>query len=147
MIEQVTSTGPDGAVSIAYSDGRGPVATNINLPADTAARIDLHAWLDGGGTIQPRATQPATSDDYRYAIQAHVDATAQQRSYDSGITCASYVNSTVPAWASQAAIFVAWRDAVWAYAYSELAKVEGGQRPQPTVEAIVSELPLITWQA
>lgn len=40
------------------------------------------------------------------------DVTVQQRSYDSSITCASYVNSTVAAWAAEAATFVAWRDSV-----------------------------------
>jgi hypothetical protein len=91
------------------------------------------------------AAPPLTVDDYRRAIQAHVDATAQQRNYDSGITCASYVNSTSPAWAAEAAAFVAWRDAVWAYAFTELAKVEGGQREQPTVAEIIDELPAIAW--
>jgi len=88
-----------------------------------------------------------TIDDYRLAIQAHIDATAGQRSYDSGLTCASYVGSTNPAWAAEASAFVAWRDAVWTYAYAELAKVEGGQRPQPTVETILAELPALVWPA
>lgn len=91
------------------------------------------------------APLPLTIDDYRLAIQALVDETAQQRNYDSGLTCASYVGSTNPLWASEAAAFVAWRDAVWAYAYAELAKVEGGQRPQPSVMEIVADLPVIIW--
>lgn len=90
---------------------------------------------------------PITLDDFRRAFQAHIDATASQRSYDSGITCASYVGSTNPAWAAEATAFTAWRDAVWTYAYAELAKVESGQRPQPTVEAILAELPSMVWPA
>lgn len=86
-------------------------------------------------------------DDYRGAIQAHVDMTAQARSYDSGITCASYVGSTNPGWAAEAAAFVAWRDAVWVYAYTELAKVEAGTRPQPSVGEIIAELPAMAWPA
>lgn len=86
-------------------------------------------------------------DDYRLAIQSHIDAAAGQRSYDSGLTCASYVGSTNPTWAAEASAFVAWRDAVWVYAYAELAKVEGGQRPQPTVETILDELPSMVWPA
>lgn len=84
-------------------------------------------------------------DAYRSAIQIHVDATAQQRSYDSGVICSSYVVSTDPAWAAEAQAFVAWRDAVWAYAYSELAKVQAGTRPQPSVTDILAELPAIAW--
>lgn len=89
--------------------------------------------------------RPPSIDDYRRAIQAHVDSAAQARSYDSGITCASYLGSTVPAWAAEASAFVAWRDAVWAYAYTELAKVEAGEREQPTVTEIIGELPAMVW--
>ncbi len=91
------------------------------------------------------APAPITLDDFRAAIQQHVDATAQKRSYDSGLTCSSYVASTNPTWAAEAAAFVAWRDAVWGHAYAELAKVEGGQRSQPTIDAFLSELPAMIW--
>ncbi len=84
-------------------------------------------------------------DDYRLAIQAHVDATAQARQYDSGITCASYVGSTNSAWAAEAQAFVAWRDAVWGHAYGELAQVASGQREQPTIDALLVELPAMIW--
>jgi len=85
--------------------------------------------------------------DYRSAIQAHVDATARARDYDSGVSCASWVASTNPAWSAEAQAFVAWRDAVWAYAYTELAKVEAGQRTQPTIDALLVELPAMAWPA
>lgn len=88
---------------------------------------------------------PLTIDDFRRAIQAHVDATAQSRSYDSGVTCSSYVGSTNEAWAAEATAFVAWRDSVLAHAYVELAKVQGGQRPVPTISALIDELPTIVW--
>lgn len=85
--------------------------------------------------------------DYRSAIQAHVDATARARDYDGGVSCASWVASTNPAWAEEAQAFVAWRDAVWAHVFGELAKVEAGQREQPTVAALLDELPAMTWPA
>jgi len=83
---------------------------------------------------------PPTLEDYRAAIRAHVDATAQARNYDNAVSCASYVNSTNPQWAAEAQAFVAWRDAVWAYVFAELAEVENGQRPQPAIEEFVGEL-------
>ncbi len=61
------------------------------------------------------------------------------------MTCSSYVNSTNVTWAAEAVAFVAWRDAVWVYAFAELAKVESGERPRPSVAEIVSELPPIAW--
>ncbi|MCP4560058.1 MAG: hypothetical protein GY873_07930 [Bosea sp.] len=70
-----------------------------------------------------RIVLPLTVDDYRRAIQALIDSQAPGRSYDSGLTCASYVGSTNPVWTAEAQAFVAWRDAVWVYAYAELAKV------------------------
>jgi hypothetical protein len=62
-----------------------------------------------------------------------------------GVTLASYVASTNPQWAAEAQAFVAWRDAVWAYSYTELAKVQAGQREQPTVEDFLTEIDQIVW--
>jgi hypothetical protein len=90
---------------------------------------------------------PVTLDDFRRAIQAHIDATAQERGYDSGVSCASYVNSTNQAWASEASAFVARRDNAWAYVYAELEKVQSGLREQPTIEDILAELPPMIWPA
>ncbi|WP_156367063.1 hypothetical protein [Bosea thiooxidans] len=122
-------------------------------PADKQTwRVD---YIDEPSTPDEAAVAAAIAEfgdrpslnDYRLAVQAHIDATAQQRSYDTGISCASYVGSTNPVWAAEAAAFTAWRDDVWAYAYAELAKVQNGQRPQPTVETILAELPALTWPA
>jgi len=88
---------------------------------------------------------PPTVDDYERAIQAHIDATARQRTYRNGDACATYISSTTPQWAAEAQAFVAWRDAVWAYAFGELAKVEQGQRAPPTVKEFIAELPKIQW--
>lgn len=75
----------------------------------------------------------------------HVDAVARSRHYDGGNSLASYTPGTNPAWAAEATAFVAWRDAVWVYAHAELDKAMTGQRPVPTVEAFVAELPTIAW--
>lgn len=87
----------------------------------------------------------AAVETFRSAIQHHVDAQAQSRRYDSGNSLASYVASTNEAWAAEAQIFVAWRDAVWLYAYAELDKVMAGEREQPSVDEFIGELPVIEW--
>lgn len=51
----------------------------------------------------------------------------------------------MPQWAAEAAVFVAWRDAVWLYAYAEMDKVLTGQRPQPSIDDLIAELPAIEW--
>lgn len=76
-----------------------------------------------------------------------LDAKAQERRYDGAVSISTYVNSTNPQWAAEASAFVAWRDAVWAYAYAELAKVGLGQRPQPSVDEFLGELPVMVWPA
>lgn len=86
---------------------------------------------------------PAT--EYEAAIQAHVDQTARSRLFRDGVTLASYTASTNPQWASEAEAFVAWRDQVWAYAYQELARVQSGDREQPTVSEVLAELPAVVW--
>lgn len=105
-------------------------------------------WSHGGETFTPPPQpepEPPTEDGYRLAIQSILDAAAKSRRYESGSTLAGYVTSTNPQWAAEAQAFVAWRDAVWAYAYAEMEKVLTGQRPQPTIEAFLAELEPITW--
>lgn len=94
-------------------------------------------------TIRP-APQPAV-DDYKKAIEILLDNVARTRRYDSALSIATYVGSTNAQWALEAGTFVAWRDAVWNYAYGELDKVFGGQRSQPTVLEFLDELPLLSW--
>jgi len=96
---------------------------------------------------QPANEHPGLSpvDIYRLEIQAMIDAKANERQYDSGATLASYVNSTIEQWASEAQAFVAWRDAVWLYALAELDKVKKADRAQPSVEDFLAELPVLEW--
>lgn len=103
-------------------------------------------WLaDNPIEIAPYEPEPLTQADYAAAIQAHIDAAAVSKQFNDGVTMASYAASTNLQWAAEAQAFVAWRDAVWAYAYAELEKVLTGQRPQPTIEAFLTELPAIAW--
>ncbi|OOO22689.1 hypothetical protein [Agrobacterium pusense] len=88
---------------------------------------------------------PVTIAAYENAIQNVVDSTAREKQFRDGVTLASYTSSTKPNWASEAQAFVAWRDNVWSYAYGELAKVQAGQREQPTVEQFLTEITPIAW--
>lgn len=90
----------------------------------------------------PRST---TINDYENATQNLVDSTARERQFRDGVTLASYTASTKPKWAAEAQAFVAWRDNVWLYAYGELAKVQAGERTQPTVEQFLGEIAPIAW--
>jgi len=127
---------------IAVIDG-----VEMSVPDDMSNRHRrmLAEWEAQGNKIEPYAPPPPTLNDYERAIQALIDATAREKKYEDGKSCATYVNSTNPQWAAEAAAFVAWRDAVWVYAFTELDKVLNGQRQQPTVGEFLLELPAIEW--
>lgn len=110
-------------------------------------RVMIAEWEGEGNAIPAYNPQPPTEDDYRLAIQNLIDSQAQSRRYDSGNSLATYATSTIPQWAVEATAFVAWRDAVWAYAYAELDKVLAGERAQPSVEELLIELPEMVWPA
>ncbi|MGV2136948.1 hypothetical protein ACQZ45_03120 [Agrobacterium sp. 16-2014-1-2a] len=101
---------------------------------------------EDGSFLPPDLPPPSpVVTDYENAIQDLVDSTARERQFRDGVTLASYTASTKPKWAAEAQAFVAWRDNVWFYAYGELAKVQAGQRPQPTVEQFLGEIAPIAW--
>lgn len=105
-------------------------------------------WSYDGETFSappPPEPEPPTLADYEDAIQRLVDATARTKSYRDGVTFSSYANSTNPQWSADAHAFIAWRDAVWGYSYSELAKVQNGERERPSVQDFLEELPVIVW--
>ena len=106
------------------------------------------AWLGEGNTPLPYTGSNSPSPtiiDYENAIQNLVDSTAREKQFRDDVTLASYIGSTIPKWAAEAQAFVAWRDNVWFYAYGELAKVQAGQRQQPTVEQFIAEIAPIAW--
>jgi hypothetical protein len=75
----------------------------------------------------------------------YLDSIAQQRQYDSAISCASYVSSTVPAWKEEADTFIAWRDSVFSYTIAQVELMQSGQRTVPTFEEFKTELPEMFW--
>lgn len=100
---------------------------------------------DPSQIVMPGQNPAVTIIDYENAIQSLVDSTARERQFRDGVTLASYIGSTIPKWVAEAQAFVAWRDNVWFYAYGELAKVQAGQRQQPTVEQFLTEIAPIAW--
>lgn len=78
-------------------------------------------------------------------LSAFVDSVAQQKQYDDGVSCASYVTSTVVTWAAQAVAFIGWRDSVYNYAIAQELLMQSGSRTIPTFTEFLSELPVIAW--
>lgn len=121
----------------------------IELPEDWTEpdRNYRNAWiLTGGQIVIDQAKQAALMIPmFQTALQDHIDETARFKGYADGIALAGYSTSTIPTWAAEAQAFISWRDQAWIYAYTELAKVQGGQRSVPTIVELIAELPRITW--
>ncbi|MGA0540738.1 hypothetical protein [Neotabrizicola sp. VNH66] len=90
----------------------------------------------------PVLPSPPTVEDYRRAVQSHIDAAARSRLYSDGTSLASYVSSTNAVWAAEAAAFVAWRDTVWAQVYALWADPPA---VPPTIAELIAALPEIVW--
>ena len=78
-------------------------------------------------------------------IQKHIDEVAQAKDFGDGFACASYASSTNELWAAQALAFIAWRDSVWVFSYTEFEKMENEERPVPSIEEFLTELPAMVW--
>jgi hypothetical protein len=85
------------------------------------------------------AAQAAFIAAVQSAVDAHVEAVAKAKGYNGAAHLASYVASTVDAWAEEATTFVAWRDAVW------LAVIGGMDSNPATVADVIDALPVIDW--
>jgi len=98
-------------------------------------------------TVNSAKASAAAQARLSAAVQAHLDATARARSYDSALSCVSYIDSTVAAYRAEATTMRDWRDAVWLRCYELLAEVQAGTRPVPTESELIALLPVIQWGA
>lgn len=144
-IEQNWSSSDLEAIGLYVPEPADAVHEGKIVTGQSVQRVDgVVRWVyDLADAPEPEPAQ--IIEAFRVAIQSHVDAAAVSKRYDSGNSLATYVTSTVVEWAAEASAFVAWRDAVWAYAYAEMDKVLAGQREQPTVQGFLDELPVIVW--
>lgn len=79
------------------------------------------------------------------AVQEYLDFFARTRNYDGILSVATYATSTVPKFRAEGQYAVEARDAVWAKGYEILDAVLSGQRPMPTIDEVIAELPPLAW--
>lgn len=112
--------------------------------------------LQGGIWTQTWSVRQATSSEqaanmaaivqqFTEAIQYHLDSTAQTRNYSNIISACSYAAGTHPKYSAEGKACLVWRESVWDVCYQILNDVQAGNRPMPTIEQVISELPVITW--
>jgi hypothetical protein len=93
----------------------------------------------------PEEALEAQKAAFTAAIQQRLDAFAQTRGYDGILSAATYATSAVTKFAAEGQYAVEARDATWADAYAILDAVLSGQRPMPTIEEVMEELPELAW--
>lgn len=116
-----------------------------DYPTDRLTRILNEAELNDVLRPYGLALPAPTIDDYKNAVQAHIDAVARAKDYDSGISLAGYKGSAVDAYAGDADAFTTWRDPLWLNVFGILADVQSGAIPQPTIPELIAMLPAPPW--
>lgn len=99
------------------------------------------------GAVVPKPTAAPTIGQYTAAIQAMLDAKAQERHYDNILSACTYVTSTNATFHAEGQACVQWRDAAWAKSYDLMAQVQAGTLAQPTIPALLAMLPAMVWPA
>ena len=112
-------------------------------------RSEIFARVEAGefGPIAAYVLPVLAEADYSDAIQAHLDAKARERQYDSMLTAVTYLASTNAQFAAEATALRDWRDDVWTYGTAQLALVLAGARVAPSIAEFLEELPAFAWPA
>ena len=132
----------------------GRLKAGAIVPESNELYADVEAWLAEGnplGAFGGYPVMPQEPDDVRQrltgVIQAHLDATAQQRNYDGILSLCSYATSSHAQFAAEGQAGVKWRDAVWKLGYQLLDEVKSGEREIPTDDELIAMLPPMEWPA
>ena len=80
-------------------------------------------------------------------VQELIDSTAQQKRYDTGESCCSYVGDPDEEFNADAVAFQAWRGRCWRICYNILNSVTAGTVPPEDVtdEYVLERLPVMEW--
>lgn len=95
--------------------------------------------------VDPVKAREKIIADFTQRVQKHLDDFARTRNYDDILSAATYATSQVPKFKAEGQYAVEARDTTWAKCYEVLAEVEAGSRPMPTLDELLTELPVLTW--
>ena len=90
----------------------------------------------------PPPILPPTVEEYKAAVQRHLDAAAQAKNYDHIISACSYA-AAPNIFQTESLAFLDWRAAVWQSCYGIMGAVEQQLRPAPTIAELIAELPAL----
>lgn len=128
-------------------DTKVPILDTPDFPNTNPDYLAYKAWLVAGNVPLP-APQPGAAEmvaAVTQAVQQRLDDFARTRAYDGILSVCTYATSAVPKFATEGQYAVQARDATWATCYQLMADVQQGQRPMPTIEQVLAELPELEW--
>lgn len=107
----------------------------------------LEAKLDGGiGAIAPLLGAMGSLQDLVVReVQLRLDGMAKARGYDGIVSLCSYAGSSNLHFAADARHGLDVRDAAWSQCYQILDDVTAGDRPVPTLDLVLAEMPSFDW--
>ena len=125
------------------------VWASIEAAQKTGAQVMAEDQFQQAFPPQPEPRPQLTDEEKQQLIvdceQAYLDEFARTRNYDSIFTACTYATSTNPKFAQEGRYAVQARDEVWAKCYQILGEYLAGQRPEPTLQDVLAELPALAW--
>ena len=126
-----------------------PFTATASDPEAHGREIFARACAVEFGPIAPYAEPISTAEqiiaEFTAAIQQRLDDFARTRNYDNILSACTYATSTVPKFAAEGQYCVDARDATWATCYAILDDVQSEVRIMPTMEQVMTELPVLEW--
>ena len=125
------------------------IVDGLSIPADPANTdyAAYQAWLAEGNTPEPAdaKTKEQIIEEYQTAVQKRLDDFAQTRNYSGILSACTYATSAVARFKTEGQYCVNVRDTTWSKCYEILDAANNNSRPMPTLEQLMSELPILSW--
>lgn len=124
----------------------------LDVPAETWAALQ-GKQIEPGPDGMPRVYEaPAPTLEQRKAsllaaVDAHMNAAAAAKGYDSILSAALRAALPSSAFHDEGVAFGNWMDAVYAKCYEVLADVQAGEIAEPTQEELIAMLPALVLPA
>jgi hypothetical protein len=119
---------------------------NAFIPMDPA-NADYQAYQEWANTNVPDQPPPPNFDERAAAllsgVDAHLNAAAQAKGYDSILSAAIRAALPASAFHDEGVAFGTWMDAVYARCYQIMAAVQAGETAEPTLEELLAMLPVL----
>lgn len=123
-------------------EGIVPIYTIVSPRQDVEAVINEPALVPFE-TEKTAATRQRTIQSLINALQRMLDSKAQEKGYDSALSCVSYLGSSVTSFNDEATAMHTWRSNVWAWGYQHLAEIGTGTLPSAStlIASVLAQYP------